>query len=326
VVAAPIEITVAICTWNRSQLLEQTLERMADALVVPPDLEWEIVVIDNGSTDATPRVIDRFRGRLPLRSAEEPERGLSRARNRAIAEAKGRHIVWTDDDVLVEPGWLAAYREAFRRHPEASVFGGVIEPWSAGEMPAWLRAAWPEFRSAYAARDLGPAEIRLTPSILPYGANMAVRAEEQRQYLFDAELGHRGAGRLGGEETAVLRSILAGGGEGWWVPGARLRHFIPAERQSLGYLRAFYHGRGQRLHRDADGHPWTNWGRAGWYLQLGMAGLLSLLGRLSGRSALWARGFRRAWIARGYLDGPSGFETGSAAERRRPTAVEGVRP
>jgi glucosyl-dolichyl phosphate glucuronosyltransferase len=63
-----IEITVAICTWNRCKLLEQTLERMAAALVVPADLAWELVVVDNGSTDATAEVIDRFRARLPIRS------------------------------------------------------------------------------------------------------------------------------------------------------------------------------------------------------------------------------------------------------------------
>ena len=120
-------VTVAICTLNRAESLRRTLDTLA-AMQVPSDLGWEVVVVNNDCTDHTDEIIASFVGRLPIRRELEPQRGLSRARNRAIDAANGQYIVWTDDDVIVDPGWLNAYVEAFRRWPEAVVFGGAIIP------------------------------------------------------------------------------------------------------------------------------------------------------------------------------------------------------
>ena len=116
---ADLRVTVAICTWNRSRLLQQTLERMTH-LVVPPGLWWELLVINNNSTDDTDQVVASFEQRLPLRLAFEPVPGLSHARNAVLRLAAGSYILWTDDDVLVSEGWLAAFVEAVRAHPSAS--------------------------------------------------------------------------------------------------------------------------------------------------------------------------------------------------------------
>src|SRR5512143_830758 len=104
-------LTVAICTWNRSALLEQTLERMT-RLVAPSGCTWELLVINNNSTDATESVIARFEARLPIRGVFETQPGLSNARNRAVREAGGEYVLFTDDDVLVDPDWLVAYNAA----------------------------------------------------------------------------------------------------------------------------------------------------------------------------------------------------------------------
>ena len=120
--------TVAICTLNRAELLRRTLDWPA-VMRLPDDADWEVVVVSNNNCiDHTDAVIKAFADRLPIRREFEPERGLSHARNRAVDAAKGDYIVWTDDDVVVAPGWLAAYIEAFRRWPEAAVFGGPIIP------------------------------------------------------------------------------------------------------------------------------------------------------------------------------------------------------
>src|SRR5690606_2409380 len=105
-------LTVAICTWNRSFLLARTLEQLG-ALIVPPGLRWELLVVDNASSDDTSQVLQGYLGRLPLRVVREERPGLSNARNAAIRAARGEYIIWTDDDVLVAPGWLAAYSDAF---------------------------------------------------------------------------------------------------------------------------------------------------------------------------------------------------------------------
>ena len=133
-------ITVAICTLNRAELLRRTLESSA-AMRVPPQLDWELVVVNNGCTDHTDELIAAFAGRMAVRREFEPQRGVSNARNRAVDAARGDYIVWTDDDVIVNPAWLAAYAEAFRRWPEAAVFGGPILPRYEAPVVKWVLEA-----------------------------------------------------------------------------------------------------------------------------------------------------------------------------------------
>jgi glycosyltransferase involved in cell wall biosynthesis len=299
-----VHLSVAICTRNRAELLRRTLECMASTLRVPAGIRWELLLVDNGSTDHTPDVTRDFAGRLPVRCLSQPRPGLSGARNLAVSEASGDYIVWTDDDVEVDVAWLEAYAAAFRRWPGAAVFGGVISPlFPDAALPDWLREIWPYVASAYAVCDLGPAEAPLAPDRLPYGANMAIRMAEQRRHPFSPVLGNCGAARVGGEESAVMRAILASGAEGWWVPGARVLHVLPRERLTMEYLRAYYFGRGQRLRVDPENHPRMRWGVPGWLVQLAAADAAYHAGRVLGITQLHARGLRRRWIARGYLAG-----------------------
>jgi glycosyltransferase involved in cell wall biosynthesis len=130
-------VTVAICTFNRAESLRRTLDSLA-VMRVARDLAWELIVVNNNSTDHTDAVIAEYRHRLPMRREFEPRPGLSNARNRAIAAARGEYIVWTDDDVVAGAGWLAAYAEAFRRWPDAVVFGGRIKPRYEPPVARWV--------------------------------------------------------------------------------------------------------------------------------------------------------------------------------------------
>jgi glycosyltransferase involved in cell wall biosynthesis len=228
-----MKITVAICTWNRFALLKETLEHLA-RVAIPPGIEWELLVVNNNSTDDTDVVLSSFAKRLPLRTVMEKVPGLSNARNHAVREAKGDYLLWTDDDVLVDEHWMAAYYDAFTRRPEAAIFGGNIEPWFAGTPPKWLLRVWPRVASAYASRELGETEVVLSDEVLPFGANFAVRTAEQRRYLYDPQLGVRPDNIMGGEETTLIRRMLADGISGLWVPQARVRHYIPEKRQHDG--------------------------------------------------------------------------------------------
>jgi len=240
-----MRITVAICTRNRSRLLRQALEQMALA-VPPPGVEHEVIVVNNNCSDDTDGVISSCADRLPIRRVFEARPGLSNARNAAVREARGDYVLWTDDDVLVDPRWIAAYVEAFARWPQGVVFGGPISPCFAAPPPLWLERAWPRVASVYATRDLGPDPIRFDgKKLVPYGANFAVRLVEQRLVSYDPELGLRPGSLLGGEETAMVRELLARGHQGWWIPGASVRHVIPAERMTTRYLRSFFIGQGE---------------------------------------------------------------------------------
>jgi len=299
-----IRLTVAICTWNRAALLRETLEQMT-RLAVPSNVEWELLVVDNNCTDDTEQAVHSFADRLPLRYLFEAQPGQSAARNLAVREATGDYIVWTDDDVLVDPDWLGAYARAFARWPEAVVFGGPIEPWFDGAPPAWLLEIFANIQPAFATLDLGPEPLRLEPpGRLPYGANMAFRLEEQRRFPYDVQLGLKPNSQMRGEETRLLWHLVAETSGGWWVPDARVRHFIPRQRQSWDFLRRFYEGYGHYLAQASPDYASTPLlGRPRWLWRtfIGNAAAYAARRLLLAPPGKWIENFKEAHISWGYL-------------------------
>ena len=245
-------VTVAICTWNRAALLRATLEQMT-RLEVPAGLNWELVVVNNNCSDETDTVLRAFADSLPIRRLYEPRLGLSHARNTAVREAVGEYIIWTDDDVLVDEQWLAEYHNAFKRYPEAAVFGGPIAPLFPTPPPEWLRRAWPQISRYYAIRDCpnggsggsGAGPRPIAPNYIPYGANLSLRMDVQARYPYDPRLGRRGSRLFSGEEWAVVTAILKEGGTGWWIPRAFVRHYLPRERLTAKHLRGVIRRHGE---------------------------------------------------------------------------------
>jgi hypothetical protein len=246
-------VSVAICTWNRARLLEGTLAGFVE-LSIPPGVEWELLVVNNNCTDETDEVIARFEGRLPIRRFQEPDPGLSRARNRAIAEASGELLLWTDDDVLVDEDWLASYVQAATRFPSAAFFGGVIEPQFEVEPPAWIVCNTARLADPFAILQLGPETRALGNGEVVLGANMAIRAWAFRDFQFDVRFGVRGASRIGGEEVYV-QELVEQGHFGAWVGSARVRHVISADRLTVEYLRRCFRGYGRTKARHEGAPP-----------------------------------------------------------------------
>ncbi len=242
-------VTVALCTWNRAKLLDQTLTQM-HALRIPTDVEWELLVVNNNCTDETDAVIARHQNDLPIRRLFEPVPGVSHAKNRAMEVARGELMLWTDDDVLVDPGWLAAYREAAARWPEAGYFGGMIEPWFEVSPPGWILENVQRLQGMLVVRNLGSEERFFSETEFPFGANMAFRTEALRTCRFDPNLGRAGKSEIRGEETALVRDLRSKGFRGVWVPGARVSHFVTRERLTRRYVWSYYHGNtGPRVSR-----------------------------------------------------------------------------
>ena len=238
-----MKISVAICTWNRSRLLKQTLESIAATNRSSID-SWELIVVDNNSTDNTREVVTGFSDRLPIIYVQETEQGLSASRNRAIESVTGDLIVWTDNDVIVDANWLRAYQSAANRYPDSAFFGGVIRPVFESPCPAWLEETWQKCKGVYAVRDLGKKEFEFQPNQFPYGANFAVRANVQRQFRFDTSIGRVSGGLVGEEEIEMLRRVTAAGHVGTWIPSAKLQHFIPNDRVTPEYVRNYFIGQG----------------------------------------------------------------------------------
>lgn len=235
--APGIAITVAICTYNRAASLRETLAGVA--ALDDPGVAWELLVVDNNSTDGTPEVVEAFAARGGARGVFERRQGLSRARNRALAECRGDLVAFVDDDVSVDAGWLRAYAGAAGRHAEAGYFGGPIRPaWPSGR-PGWLRdEAMPQIGGLVGHYDRGDEEHAYAPGEMhPFGANFAVRrAVWETIGGFREDLGVRGGSPGRGEEAEFIARARAAGWSGWYVPGASCSHRVQAGHLRLGYL------------------------------------------------------------------------------------------
>jgi glycosyltransferase involved in cell wall biosynthesis len=297
------KISVVICTWNRSRLLRLTLEEMT-RLQVPVGAEWELIVVNNNCSDETDAVLDDYMARLPLVRLAESRPGKSFAANLAVQQATGDYIVWTDDDVLVEPDWLAAYLKAFLEWPDATIFAGAIEPWFEETPPQWLKQIFPKVASAYAALDHGPRGFALTGETYPYGANMALKRSAHLTEPYDTRIGPRPNSGIRGEEMVMTRRLLAAGATGRWLPEARVRHFIPPNRQKLAYLREYFFGSGEALGilgRNDEGER-RLFGRPLWLWKEAVASSIAYgFGRIFRSPEDWIDYYRRANVARGRL-------------------------
>jgi glycosyltransferase involved in cell wall biosynthesis len=243
-------VTVAICTWNRASLLDRTLNEMRD-LAVPKGIDWEVLVVNNCCTDDTEEVLERRRSQLPLRKVFESRQGQCNARNTAVSHAGGDLIVWTDDDVLVDSGWLAAYCHAAGRWPDADYFGGPIAPWYESPPPLWIEENVDLLKGMLVVRDLGPMEDFFAEDDAPFGANMAFRRRIFGNMRFDARLGLVANSSIRGDETALILALRKQGRRGVWVPGAKVRHFVPAARMTRAYLWDWAYGYGRTTVRVA---------------------------------------------------------------------------
>jgi glycosyltransferase involved in cell wall biosynthesis len=238
-------LSVAICTHDRARLLRSALNSLA-AAEPPRRLAWEVVVVLNDCHDGSDLVAAEFADVLPIRWVEEPRRGLSHARNRAVEAVTGDVIIWLDDDVRVGPRLLAGYEEAVCANPDAVLFGGAIVPCFEGEAPHWLTETLAEVENAFALKRPPPGGGRIVlGENTPYGANFAISAPVQRANLYDPRLGRQpGAWMIGGEETQVIAAVLASGGLGVWAPDAVVEHVLPAHRQTPAYLHRYFRGLG----------------------------------------------------------------------------------
>lgn len=231
-------VSVVICTYNRATSLATTLESLA-RMSVPPDLDWELIVVDNNSTDNTRTVVMEFllTSGLKVRYVYEPEQGLCHARNRGVSCATGEIIAFTDDDVQVEPDWLRELADTFRKFDCVGAAGKSVPAWNGLAKPAWLATKGPYClsRGAILDFDLGndPKEIR----IAPWGLNMAFRRTAFEKYgAFRTDLGVLGSAGLLGEDTEFGKRLLHQGEKIAYSPRAIVFHPVERHRITKSYI------------------------------------------------------------------------------------------
>lgn len=305
-------VTVAICTWNRAGLLDQTLLRMQE-LRIPTGLSWELLIVNNNCTDNTDAIIEKHSAKLPIRRLLEKRQGHSNARNCAIDNARGELIVWTDDDVDPDLGWLSAAVEAFSRHPDAAAVGGPIEPWFATDPDPDLMAAFRELRIGYCGVDHGPAERWLESHEAIYGANMAFRRSSVEGLRFDPRTGRNGMILSNGDDVTYVAAVRNRGGKVFWAPSMRLRHYVDPHRMTLQYLERFNRDNARLEVLTNPGGPFsTLFGIPRWLIrQYATAVARTWLFRLACRRQDRLRALREKWTLRGRIAGYRALNRGS---------------
>ena len=228
-------VTVAICTWNRSQLLNLTLQELT-TLRIPKGVQWRLLVVNNNCRDDTDSVIRRYEGALPIERLFEPKPGLSNARNCALAEARGEWIVWTDDDVLIDPDWLVGFSETVDRFPNAAAVGGPIAPWFPVEPDPDLAAAFPIILKGFCGLDWGHEERPLSDREYLFGANMAFHLGRTEGLRFDPACGRREHFQGGEDDLDFVRRVRARGGSVIWSPRMTVRHYVEPSRMTVDYM------------------------------------------------------------------------------------------
>lgn len=238
-------LTITIQTYNHADSLRRTLQSL-EQLHCPEGSDYEILVVDNNSTDNTSDVVSEYQGVLGarLRGVFESRQGLSHARNRAIAEARGEVICFIDDDVIVDPGWLAGHVHAYRADERTVAVGGrVLLHWPDG----WVRPAW---LTSDLEGFLGRVDAEAEESIMrfpryPFGCNMSVRRDVARQVGgFCPRLGRKKANLISNEEKLFFYGIHLRNGQVAYAPEALVYHAVPPSRLSKGFFlrRAYSQG------------------------------------------------------------------------------------
>jgi glycosyltransferase involved in cell wall biosynthesis len=252
--AAARDVSVLICTFNRADRLDETLATLA-ASRVPNHLTWEVIVVDNNSTDGTREVVSRRAASfpVPLTYLFEPRQGKSNALNTGMGASRARVIAFTDDDVRVRPEWLQAAVRPLLEDDRIAYTGGPVEPIWGGPKPHWLDE-YGNLGGTIAVKNHGPAPFVFEDQRkTPLGVNMAVRRSLIEHIGgFRPDLGRNGKSLLGQEQAEFFCRSRAAGARGVYVPEMVVAHHVPAARLTRQYYRRWWLWKGishARLHR-----------------------------------------------------------------------------
>jgi glycosyltransferase involved in cell wall biosynthesis len=232
----PIDYTLAICTHNHANELRATLADLES--LEPPVGSWELLIVDNASTDSTAEVLRSLKVSIansPARIVHEPQLGVAHARNRAIAEAKGSYVVFIDDDETPAANLLRVYEVLLARWQPDAVGGRIEVRFVGGERPMWLQD---ELLGFLGKLDYGPDVLRLDRRDTPIFTGNAAFKRSIVQGLggFDTLLGRRGSQNSGGEDSDLYRRLIAAGHHVRWCRDAVIYHRISAKKMRRGYF------------------------------------------------------------------------------------------
>jgi glycosyltransferase involved in cell wall biosynthesis len=223
-------LSIVICTLNRASLLRMAVESVL-AQEYSPDC-YELIVVDNGSTDDTREVVDRLSaGRMNVHYFFEEKQGLSNARNLGWKEARGEYVGFLDDDAKVPPKWLWLANEICQIISPAG-FGGPCYAFYLSSKPAWYKNEYGSWVQGTQARYIGEKEYLV-------GGNMFIRRTLlESMGGFDPSFGMKGNLIGYGEETALIEKIRHQQEDNclYYDPRLCIEHLVRSEKMKWGWI------------------------------------------------------------------------------------------
>jgi len=242
-----VKISAIVCTFNRAALAVSCVAGLLNQTL--PESDFEILVVDNGSSDGTRERLRAEFGNAPgLRILDEPRAGLSRARNTGWHAAQGEILAFVDDDAIADPNWLESIVRGFETAiPRPGIIGGRVLPKWEIPLPRWVPAHVVIFLTIL---DWGPEARPMAEGDLALGCNLAVtQAAMAAVGGFDERLGRRGKKLLSWEDLELQQAVRAAGYSSRYEPAAVVHHLIPAERLTRRWMRKRVYWEGVSLGR-----------------------------------------------------------------------------
>ena len=245
-----MKLNIVIPTYNRAESLKKTLVSLASA-ELPPNFQVQVTVIDNNSTDKTPRIVEEMMPHFTVIKLEylfEKEQGRSFALNTGIKNADGELLSAIDDDEEIDKQWFVEVEKTFReRWKELDFLSGKILPNLEIEPPVWVE---PLKVGALCWRDFGDEEWVYdvsTPMIT--GAHGIFKTDVFKEIgFYNEHIGVRGKGFISGEDDVFYEQLIKSGKHGIYNPKLIMYHYVPAYRLDKSYFRQWLFGVGISRH------------------------------------------------------------------------------
>jgi glycosyltransferase involved in cell wall biosynthesis len=204
--------------------------------VLPDQPAWELIVVDNGSTDGTNALLATSARNLPAIIINEKQPGKSRALNKALKHARGDILLFTDDDVIPDPAWLVALHKASLDYPNASVFGGRILV-NYERIPKWIMKSSNLKPILVSEQDFGDEICWFAVDQYPIGPNLAVRRQllDRGSFAWPVNLGPGTKIPLGDERAFLMQLSHPDSRDRLYVPGCVVRHSVRSRELSIGH-------------------------------------------------------------------------------------------